>query len=157
MKKRELTPEQTAARDARREQFKSIWRQVAQMTPEKRAVMAAKLGYVTVEGRPLSICNQLLVALQLDGASVLGGFRQWLAQGRAVRKGQHGASIWIPTGCRKTEPAPGTDAGSEEERQGFIMGTVFDISQTDPIATAENMAALGQVLTGTATESEAAA
>ncbi|MGV1047645.1 MAG: hypothetical protein ACOYD4_03850, partial [Solirubrobacterales bacterium] len=72
----------------------------------------------------------------------VGGFRQWLKHGRAVRKGERGAMIWTPTGGRRpadpTAAAPAADApaadGSAEPREsGFIISTVFDISQTDEL------------------------
>lgn len=137
--KRQLTAEQTAARDARREKFKVLWRQVKAMPELARIEMANKLGLRTVEGHELSLCNTMLVATQLPGASVLGGFRQWLKQGRAVRKGEHGAMIWVPCGAKKDstelgvgEPTTSTESGEPEDRR-FIIGTVFDIGQTEEI------------------------
>ncbi len=67
---------------------------------------------------------------------MVGGFRQWKDKGRSVRKGEHGLMIWVPTGKgEKAEdgaPVPAAEAGAEKEkRAGFIMGTVFDVTQTD--------------------------
>ena len=122
---RTLTPEQTAARDARRERFAALAGQIAEMTPEQRAAMAAQMPYlVTVEGHALSIHNACLVALQLPSATILGGYRQWQAAGRQVRKGEHGLMIWAP---RMKKDA---DTG-DEERAGFIPINLFDVSQTD--------------------------
>lgn len=148
--KRNLTPEQAAARDARKAKFKTLWKQVAAMPELERISLSNKLGLVTCEGHALSIGNQMLVALQCPSASVLGGFRQWLKHGRCVRKGEHGAMIWVPTGGRtNTTPLDGTTGNSavvdgepaEASDRRFIIGTVFDISQTEeleaehPIAT----------------------
>jgi hypothetical protein len=131
-----LTAEQIAKRDARRARFKALWKQVADMPELERIQLSNKLGIVTVEGRQLSLNNQCLLALQCPGASVVGGFRQWIAQGRAVMKGQHGHMIWCPTGKPKqgeaTEPTAAEVEGSELR---FIIGTVFDISQTQEIET----------------------
>jgi hypothetical protein len=135
--KRQLTAEQTAKRDERRAKFKALWKQVAAMPELERVHLAAQYGFRTVEGRELSLCNSMLIALQLPGASVLGGFRQWIKAGRCVRKGQHGAMIWVPTGCRKAgEPAESPINGSpvpdgEGQDTRFMIGTVFDIAQTE--------------------------
>ena len=139
--KKQLTAEQIEKRDARKAKFKALWAQVADMPAAERDRLAAVHGIVTVEGRSLSGGNQMLLLLQIPGVSVVGGFRQWLKAGRCVAKGQHGAMIWCPAGARKSagEPAaPGpvvevvsdgeTSAGGGDTR--FIIGTVFDISQT---------------------------
>jgi len=80
------------------------------------------------------------VAMQCPSASVVGGFRQWIAQGRCVIKGQHGIGIWIPTKKKGTEaefPKTITEAVAQApERHGFIFGTVFDIGQTAPLDSA---------------------
>lgn len=142
MKKRKLTPEQEAARDARRLKFKALWKQVAAMPESERLLIACKLGLVTCDGHPLSPGNQYLIFLQCPAASVLGGFRQWRKHGRSVRKGQHGAMIWVPCGGKKNEApldgsrsasavADGEPAGDSDSR--FIVGTLFDISQTEEI------------------------
>jgi hypothetical protein len=64
---------------------------------------------------------------------LVGGFQQWKAHGRSVRKGAHGLMIWIPT-KGKDEPDKPTpeDAEGAVRRSGFVMGTVFDVSQTEP-------------------------
>lgn len=137
MKKRKLTPEQEAARDARRLKFKALWKQVSMMPPIERQLMADKCGLVTCEGHPLSPANTYLIILQCPGATVLGGFRQWRKMGRTVRKGQHGAMIWVPCGSRKTDAAPAAPTAigepTEDGDSRFITGTLFDISQTDEI------------------------
>ncbi len=133
--KKTLTPEQTAARDARRAKFKALWKQVADMSDEQRLSISHKFGFRKLDGGEFSLCNQMLIALQSPGASVLGGFRQWIAQGRAVSKGQHGIQIWVPIGTGKAQTET-TDAGQDgDSRPGFIVGTIFDIAQTAEIAT----------------------
>ncbi len=145
--KRTLTAEQTAAKDARRARFKALWKQVAAMPEAARLEACAKLGIVTCEGSGLSIRNQILIALQLPGATVVGGFRQWLKHGRAVQKGQHGAMIWVPCGGRSNDvPLDGTAGGvacvadgapeGDNDRR-FLVGTVFDLSQTKEIEESE--------------------
>ena len=133
-----LTAEQQAARAERQSRFRKLWKQVADMGDTERACIAAKYGFRTVEGKELSLCNQMLIALQLPQASVLGGFRQWIKQGRAVRKGEHGAMIWCPTGGKSSEtPAPANETAAADEAAAlrFIIGTVFDVSQTQELET----------------------
>lgn len=129
--KKQLTAEQIAKRDERRAKFKALWKTVAEMPEPDRVAMANKAGIRTCEGHALSARNQCLIALQCPAASIVGGFRQWIKQGRAVMKGQHGAMIWVPTGGRTAAPADGstepTTAGDEVR---FCIGTVFDIGQT---------------------------
>lgn len=130
---RKLTIEQETKRDERRARFGALWKQIAAMGESEKAVFAAKFGFRTCEGHELSLCNQMLVALQCPGATVLGGFRQWLKQGRVVRKGEHGVMIWVPIGEKKSNDGA-TDAAEESGRR-FIIGTLFDISQTEEMET----------------------
>lgn len=133
---RNLTPEQKAKSDERKARFRAFVKQVAAMGETEKAMIAAKLGYVTCEGHSLSLCNMMLLALQIPKGSIVGGFRQWLRHGRCVRKGEHGAMIWVPIG-RKSEESQAqpseTTTTDSAEKPGFIIGTVFDISQTDEI------------------------
>ncbi len=131
------TAEQKAKADARRERFRELVQAVAALTDDERAALVAKLGaIVTCEGRTLSIHNSCLLVTQLPTASMVGGFHQWKAHGRSVKKGEHGLMLWIPTGKgAESEPAAtgageGTD-GDTGKRRGFVMGTVFDITQTE--------------------------
>lgn len=121
-----LTPEQLAATRARREQFSAIIKTVAKMTDEERNALAQKCLAVNTEGKTLSLTNQMLIAYQRPGATVVGGFAQWLKQGRCVRKGEHSIAIWVPKNLPKENKE-----GNTEARLAFFMGTVFDISQTE--------------------------
>lgn len=128
---RRLTPEQEAKRDERRAKFRGLCQRLASMNDEQRLEFAARCPVIaTVEGRALSGHNQHLIALQIPGATIVGGFRQWITAGRCVRKGEHGAMIWVPVGGGKAEAG---QESTETERPGFIMGTIFDVSQTDAI------------------------
>lgn len=127
MKKRQLTEEQTAARDARRDKFRAITKAVGAMTDEQRAQLVPHFGAVpTCEGRVLSLKNTMLAVMQMPGVSMVGGFRQWIRTGRVVKKGEHGLMIWIPLG----KSHDGESGGEEGESQRFGTTTVFDISQT---------------------------
>ena len=111
----------------RRARMYNLAREIGKLSPEQRLELSSKCMVATIEGRSLSITNQCLIARQIPSATIVGGFRQWLKAGRVVMKGQHGACIWVPIG-HKTANADGeTDT---DERTGFILGTVFDVSQT---------------------------
>jgi hypothetical protein len=135
MKKRTLTPEQIAARDARRLKFRALVKQVAALSDEQRAALVMQAGaVVTCEGRALSPRNTILLFYQLPGVSVVGGFRQWIKAGRAVRKGQHGGTISIPLGSRSGDGSAEVPAGEGDgESMHFGTATVFDIAQTDEL------------------------
>jgi hypothetical protein len=125
---KQVTPEQKQKAIERREKFRALVRQVAQMSDSDREAMIMRVGaVVTCEGRELSPTNTMLCLMQCPGVSMVGGFKQWLRQGRAVSKGQHGIAIWIPCAGKKS------DEGEVETETYFTMGTVFDISQTQEI------------------------
>ena len=124
----------TTAAPSRRERMAELARRVAALSPEQRAAFAARSPVVTIEGHALSIRNTASLCLQLGpSVSVVGGYQQWRRAGRQVRRGEHGGLILIP---RAPKAAEG-DTESADNRDGgalyFIGGTVFDISQTDPI------------------------
>ena len=128
-----LTDDQIAARDARRARFSALAKQIAAMTDAERATLAASLMPTTIEGRPLSVHNACLIAVQCPTATLVGGFNQWITAGRCVRKGEHGLMIWAPTKPRETTTET---QESDTDHRAFIMVTVFDIQQTEPLATA---------------------
>ena len=82
--------------------------------------------------------------------SLIGGFNQWQKQGRTVRKGEKSLKIFAPRPFKKEENA-GKDletmtttelmeiAKDTEKKKGFryIVISVFDISQTEVLTTAE--------------------
>ena len=124
-----LTDTQTVARDARRARFSDIATKIGAMTDDQRATLAASITPTTVEGRPLSVHNACLLAIQCPTVTLVGGFQQWLKAGRAVRKGEHGLMIWAPV--RRAEPASADPAPINTDSPNFILVTVFDVSQTD--------------------------
>jgi len=135
MGRKQPTEEQKRAAAERRERFRALAKQVADMPDEARAALVDRCGaVVTCEGRALSFVNTCLVLTQRPGASMVGGFAQWLRSGRAVRKGETGLGIWIPTmkGEKAEAPADGAE-GQDGPRARFLMGTVFDVSQTDAL------------------------
>lgn len=133
---RNITPEQKQKAIERREKFRALVRQVAAMPDADRAAMIDRIGaVVTCEGRALSLTNTMLLSYAVSRGfnggrvSMVGGFQQWIRQGRAVAKGQHGINIWIPIAGKKDS--------DEEDETHFIMGTVFDVSQTQEIEASE--------------------
>ena len=131
--KRELTPDQIAKRDARRAAFKVLWKKVADMAPAQRLAETAQYRFTSCDGASYSGVNTLLIALQFRQATVLGGFRQWLKHGRAVRKGEHGISIWIPIGRKEKSVSQDGAESTSTDKVGFSTGTIFDISQTQEV------------------------
>ncbi len=128
------TAEQKEAAQQRRANMRALAKTISGMTPDERSQFAEKIPVVTIEGRPLSPFNQCMVAMQNHNATVVGGFRQWIKSGRAVMKGQHGYAIWVPIKGKAVE-------GSEEaDETRFILGTVFDVTQTQEIETAQQAA-----------------
>lgn len=127
MGRRTLSPEQQAATQARRDRFATMARELATLTDDQRASIAAGMTATTIEGRTLSPRNACLVALQNPAATLVGGFQQWRAHGRTVRRGEHGIQIWAPTRPRATDGATADDDSGPR----FITITIFDVSQTD--------------------------
>jgi antirestriction protein ArdC len=77
-----------------------------------------------------------MIFMQNAEATICAGFNKWKAEGRMVRKGEKGIKIFAPT-KKKVRDENGNvvkdSKGEDEEEAGFIMVTVFDIAQTDPV------------------------
>lgn len=113
------------------------------MSDAERQGIADRFGVVSVEGRALSVFNSCMVWMQNPAASVVGGFQQWRKAGRCVRKGEHGAAIWVPVG-RDAGENPASAADLEDGKGAgvrFVLGTVFDIAQTDAVEALQTAAA----------------
>jgi len=136
--RRQPTAEQKQKAADRRERFTALAQHVAAMSEDERTALVMKVGaIVTCAGRALSVHNSCLVLTQLPTASMVGGFWQWQDKGRKVKKGAVGLMIWIPTArgekAEDAAPVPEGDSGTgKEKRSGFILGTVFDVTQTEP-------------------------
>lgn len=126
MKKHVTEAQKQAARE-RREKLAAMAKQIAAMSPEDRAALAAQ-GVATIEGHALSLKNTLLLIMQRAQVSVVGGFRQWKQAGRVVRKGEKALALWIPVTRKETD-----ESGEETVNPGFRLANVFDISQTEEI------------------------
>jgi hypothetical protein len=133
--KKNLTPEQKAHAEERRRNFRGLAKQLADMPESDRAILAAKLpGIATVEGHSLSLTNMLLCVMQRPSITLVGGFNQWRQHGRAVRKGEHGLAIWVPSSrLQKADGAEQARAVPDPDSMNFFMGTVFDVAQTEEL------------------------
>lgn len=124
--KRKLTPAQKEAVKQKREWLKSL-------TKQAEAHGDPDWPVVTVEGHALSPTNCVLAIMQCPVAKTVGGFRQWKKHGRQVMKGQKGIAIWFPCKTRQEDGDEGEGDGETQSRAFFRVGTVFDISQTEPL------------------------
>ena len=108
----------------KKEQLQEARKKPASLSEEEKQQLVQQAGIVTIEGRSLSPANAMLVMLQKDGVLVVGGYKQWKAAGRQVRKGESGIAIWFPAKS-KTE--------ADDDNPYFLCGTVFDVSQTEEV------------------------
>src|SRR6185503_7124466 len=77
--RKQPTDEQKARAAERREKFRALAKHVAEMPDSARTALVDRCGaVVTCEGRALSFVNTCLVLTQRPGASMVGGFAQWL-------------------------------------------------------------------------------
>ena len=131
MARKQATPAQKAAAKERRAKMRELASHISSMSQDQREALLERFnGIATIEGRVLSMHNTLMVALQYEDATIVGGFRQWREAGRYVRKGEVGMGLWYPIKPRK-ETADNN--GEPTEDMKFALTTVFDVSQTDEI------------------------
>lgn len=155
--------EKAEYRKAKHERQKALADFIGKLTPEDREkILKACKAVVTIEEHPLSPCNTVLCWYQRGGVidtdgvkhvdlSVVGGVQQWRKAGRRIKKGEKGLTIWFPrvkkAGSEKGEeetalaiPSQIVDANGETKTTTrFSLGTVFDISQTVPLAEPDEM------------------
>lgn len=125
----------TEAIEAKKAKMKQLAEQFAKMSEAERVELSNQLGSLrTIEGRPLSFKNSALLYFQKKGVSIVGGFQQWKKAGRIVRKGEKALAIFCPA-SRKTEEGQAPDDSS----LFFFTGSVFDISQTEPLTPSETL------------------
>ncbi len=122
-------PEQIQAeREARRERFTRLKSAFDALTDTQKKILAGMVVY-TCDGHQISATNTVLVNLQRADVSIIGGYRQWQAQNRHVRKGEKSISIWVP--LKKAVGVSSTSEDIEEDIKRFRLQSVFDISQTE--------------------------
>ncbi len=112
----------------KKEKLAEIRTALKNLTEQERAKLVQTTGVVTIEGRPLSEYNNLMIAVQNPHSTIVGGYQQWRKAGRQVMKGQSGMAIWIPSVKAKKDEQP-----SEETEVNFFTATVFDITQTQEV------------------------
>ena len=107
---------------------RQLRQRLASLSEAERQELAKRGIIATVEGRALSLHNTYMVYLQCNGhqPTVVGGYNQWKRAGRQVMKGEHGYTILFPVGQKNLD-------GEITEAHTFYTGTVFDISQTQPL------------------------
>ncbi|AQQ55576.1 ArdC-like ssDNA-binding domain-containing protein [Planococcus lenghuensis] len=99
---------------------------------------------VMASGHQYSFNNVLMIVSQHPDATMVRGFRQWQELGRHVNKGEKGIDIFVPLfkkiETQKVNQQTGEilrDANGDPQTEirqsinGFTVGKVFDISQTD--------------------------
>ena len=129
---RRVTEEQKRASQEKREQFKALAARLASMSESEQSELCEKMGtVVNPEGKALSFKNSALCYMQRGPCTMVGGFLQWKKLGRSVRKGEIGLKIWIPVSFKDRGKAEHEETDSTGKRQGFMIGTVFDVSQTE--------------------------
>jgi len=127
------TPEQQAKAAEKRAKMRELAGRISKLSEEQRQALVQDWP-TTIEGHRLSLHNACMIAYQ-GGATVVGGFRQWIKAGRCVKKGESGKCIWVPLSERKSETAASvevieTETPEGKKRMRFMLATVFDISQT---------------------------
>jgi hypothetical protein len=127
--------EKQQKRQEKKEKIIQIRKTLSQMSEEQQQAIAAKFGIITVEGHPLTPYNQCFLVSQSEiNFSIVGGYVQWKRACKAVRKGQHGFLILVPSVPKKEE---NLDTYLDNEDVHFYSATVFDISQTVDITNSE--------------------
>jgi hypothetical protein len=132
--KKELTQEQKEIRNQR----KGLFTKISKLSDEEKLELMDKVGVLTTcEGHTLTLNNTLFVYAQLEFSekklipTIIGGFNQWLDQGRSVRKGEK-ALFYILVPCNTKKDKEGAE--NDPTSIYFIERPMFDISQTDEIA-----------------------
>ena len=130
-----LTKEERERRATAVRELLAEMRQAYEEDPTTRALIDAMVGCVTnADGRPYSWNNLLLLGGQCRERGItptqVAAFGAWLKRGRAPRKGEKGLAIYAP------HPRRDEETGEQEAEPGFHVTYVFDVSQTDPVATA---------------------
>jgi hypothetical protein len=123
-------------RDARRKLFRDF----SKMSEEqKKEIMDKVVLLTTCEGHALTLNNTLFVHEQIKQSgleltpTIIGGFHQWTAQNRVVKKGSKALYILVPCGS-------GVNKDKTDDEKGeiyFIERPVFDISSTITFEEAE--------------------
>lgn len=117
----------------RRNRIKQLAEIVTSLSPEEKQAYIDRVGVVQRigEGGMLSPYNMCLVLYQMEDATMVGGYNQWLNVGRQVRRGERSICIFAPSNRKRTIEKDGEDV--TVDRVNFRLVPVFDVSQTDAI------------------------
>ena len=130
---RKLSAEEQIQADQKKAKLKEFIEAVSQMSEDELIQLKEHISIITCEGHDLSLKNNALLDFQAKGAgmiiSVVGGFQQWLNNGRAVRKGERAFTILAPSQGKAKDKD-----GNELDKTYFKCVSVFDLSQTDVIS-----------------------
>jgi len=112
--------------DEKKAKIKALRQRIANLKPEEKAALLGRGLIATIDGRLLSPYNTMMIYFQSTHGIpvVVGGYKQWRAAGRHVKKGEHGYTILFPVGEK-------TEDGDIISAERFYTATVFDISQTE--------------------------
>jgi antirestriction protein ArdC len=126
----------------KKEKIQKLRTWLANLSDEQKAELIQKLGIVTVEGRPLSGRNQMILFAQNENVSVVAGYKQWQKAGKQVKKGETALIIFVPSVSKtKIEDSETKEGEAEEEENiNFYPANVFDVSQVEDIQTEEEPA-----------------
>jgi hypothetical protein len=127
----------------RRQKMRELAKRISSMSAEEREALALRFPVVSIEGKALSPYNTAFIISQKPGATVVGGIRQWRAAGRYISGGKGcGLALWVPTGTKRNG-SNGEAEFTDDSEVRFLLGTVFDVSDTSefgerPAVTAES-------------------
>lgn len=115
----------------RKEHIREVAKGLAKLSDEEKKELCKLVSVANVEGRTLSLNNTCLLAAQNPTVTIVGGFKQWIKQGRCVKKGEKALYIWFPVQKKDKAGNPVFVAATEDPLSPFfLLGAVFDISQT---------------------------
>lgn len=113
-----------------RDRARELASKIARMSDADRQAFAAHAPIATVDGRILSFKNMALASMQTPDATIVGGFRQWIAAGRCVKAGESAIYIWIPSTRRADPEKQEGEISSGDLETRFFLAPVFDVMQT---------------------------
>jgi hypothetical protein len=114
----------------RRQKMRELAKRISSMSADERERLAAQFPIATIEGKLLSPYNTAFIISQKPGATVVGGIRQWRAAGRYVSGGKGcGLALWVPCGTKRNG-SNGEAEFTDDAEVRFLLGTVFDVSDT---------------------------
>lgn len=129
-----VSAEKAAAIEAskkRKEALREVAKTIAKLTEDQKRELTKNINVANVEGKSLSLNNTCLLISQNPTVTIVGGFKQWMKQGRCVKKGEKALYIWFPVQKKDKDGKPVFVAATEDPLSPFfLLGAVFDIAQT---------------------------